>query len=68
MNREQLIKQMVDNFLGWKLPKDFMPDQGVSFKPNGGHNTHSWPIGTNILTAEQAREMFEHCLPNENRS
>ena len=65
MSRDELIKQAVDRFLGWQLPKDFLPDAGVSFKPNGEHGTVWWPIGTNILSADQAREMFEHCLTTE---
>lgn len=65
MTREDRIKEAVGRFLGWKLPRDFCPDGGVSFKPFGTHDTHSWPIGTNILTAEQARQMFEYCLPDE---
>jgi hypothetical protein len=28
-----MIDQMVDRFLSWKLPKDFSPDAGISFKP-----------------------------------
>lgn len=51
---------MVSRFLGWKLPDDFFPDAGISFKapqhPNG------WPIGTNLLTADQARAMLEYVL------
>lgn len=58
------VEGMVNRFLCWKLPDDFAPDAGVSFTP-GPHqspgNLH-WPIGTNLLTAVQAREMFEHCL------
>lgn len=61
-------KFMVDRFLAWKLPHDFCPDAGISFKPNplwdvqGPH----WPAGTNLLHAGQALEMFKHCvdLPN----
>lgn len=59
--------EMVTRFLGWKLPADFNPDCGVSFK-----QTHSesgpWgpqkhePIGTNLLNADQARAMLEHVL------
>lgn len=59
--REKLIKSMTDAFLGWNLPKDFAPDAGVSFSPPT--NSHGWPVGTNLFTAEQARQMFEHCLP-----
>lgn len=51
---------IVDRFLSWRLPDDFNPDCGVSFvKPN--HPT-SWPVGTNLLTATQARQMLEHVL------
>ena len=28
------IDEMVNRFLGWKLPKDFAPDGGISFKPS----------------------------------
>lgn len=46
---------MVDRFLGWKLPKDFAPDGGISFKESAW-----WPVGTNLLTADQAKEMLQH--------
>lgn len=70
------IDKMVDRFLGWKLPKDFCPDAGISFKPTkpyeGDEYGNSWwPIGTNLLTADQARAMIEHMLtetPNEKLS
>jgi len=60
------INAMVNRFLGWKLPKDFQPDSGISFSDInhrffGGYEK-SWPTGTNLLTAEQARAMFEHAL------
>jgi len=62
-----MIDKMVDRFLGWKLPKDFSPDGGISFKPTkpyeGDESGNSWwPIGTNLLTADQARAMIEHML------
>jgi hypothetical protein len=52
------VGKMVDRFLGWKLPQDFAPDAGISFTPS----THplGWPVGTNLLAAKQAKEMFEH--------
>lgn len=50
----------VDRFLGWRLPDDFFPDCGISFKPLGYPN--GWPIGTNLLTAAQAREMLAYVL------
>jgi len=61
------IDKMVDRFLCWMLPKDFSPDAGISFKPPkpDGYGAHWWPVGTNLLTADQARAMFEHCLANE---
>lgn len=55
------IDAMVDRFLAWKLPKDFQPDGGISFKPSVTH-PESWPIGTNLLTAVQARAMLEHIM------
>lgn len=67
-----MINKMVDRFLGWKLPKDFAPDAGISFKPtkpDGYDEPGCWPTGTNLLTAEQAREMVKHmladALPND---
>lgn len=65
---DALIDKMVDRFLGWKLPKDFYPDAGISFKPSQPYegdkygNDSYWPIGTNLFTAEQAREMIKHML------
>lgn len=59
--------EMVDRFLSWKLPDDFCPDAGITFKRTYneaspfGPSTHE-PIGTNLLTAEQARAMLEHVL------
>jgi len=53
------VDRMVDEFLKWRLPEDFAPDAGVVFtKPP---NWHWWPTGTNLLTAAQARAMFETC-------
>lgn len=64
---EQQINEMVNRFLSWKLPKDFCPDAGISFKPTkpyeGDEYGNSWwPIGTNLLSADQAREMIVHML------
>lgn len=59
------IEKMVDRFLGWKLPKDFCPDAGISFKPTkpDGYDLPGWwPAGTNLLTADQAKEMVRHML------
>ena len=61
------IDKMVSRFLCWKLPKDFHPDGGIVFIPTKGrgHDSPYWPVGTNLLTAEQARKMFEHATADE---
>jgi hypothetical protein len=55
------IKHMVDRFLMWKLPADFAPDAGISYKrPN---YDQSWsPVGTNLLDATQAEAMVRHMV------
>lgn len=52
--------RMVDLFLSWRLPSDFQPDGGISFTSRPIHE--SWPTGTNLFTASQARKMIEHLL------
>lgn len=56
------IYAMVQRFLGWPLPKDFAPDCFVSFDRDAARSNNSQPIGTNLFTADQARQMFEHAL------
>jgi hypothetical protein len=54
---EEQIEQMVNKFLSWQLPDDFMPDGGISYKkPYDGFQ----PIGTNLFTATQARQMIRY--------
>ena len=53
------IDKLVDRFLSWKLPRDFSPDGGISFVPSKTH-PDMWPIGTNLFTADQAKEMLAH--------
>ena len=61
MNCKNVIEQAVDRFLCWRLPEDFAPDGGITFDRNG----HKYePVGTNLLTAEQAKQMFLHCMPS----
>lgn len=60
------IKQMVDRFLGWKLPENFNPDGGINFKKMRNENT-SWPAkneptGTNLFDAQQAEEMVRYMV------
>ena len=55
------IDEMVNRFLSWKLPVDFSPDCNISFdRKTASTWPNSWPIGTNLLTADQAREMIKH--------
>lgn len=59
---------MVSRFLCWRLPATFSPDGGVSFdKKDRDPNSHWWPVGTNILNAEEARQMIEHILGLPNK-
>ena len=50
------IDKMVDLFLIWPLPKTVCPDQ-CALDRNFLHRT-----GTNLLTADEARQMFEYIL------
>lgn len=58
------LDAMVSRFLRWRLPDDFAPDSGISFTPisNPAWTHDTWPIGTNLLTAVQARAMLEYVL------
>lgn len=59
------VEQMVNRFLGWPLPKTFGPDCGITFdgrKDDEWNKNKTWPIGTNLLTAIEAKAMFEYCL------
>lgn len=67
--RRTITDAMVDRFLAWKLPEDFHPDAGISFSPyfnveyNAKHGKppqRHEPIGTNLFTAVQAKEMLAH--------
>lgn len=55
---------MVNRFLAWKIPERFFPDNSISFSPRSYQTFDSphWPTGTNLLDAEQAKEMFRHCV------
>lgn len=57
------VKTAVDRFLGWPLPKTFSPDCYIHFdRASADLQGVSWPSGTNLLNAEEARAMFEHVL------
>lgn len=59
-----LVPMLVDRFLGWKLPKDFAPDGGITFTPPHQNYDQAlqWPTGTCLLNAPQATAMFEYLL------
>jgi hypothetical protein len=61
---EDMVDRAVTRFLSWKLPKDFHPDGGIVFIPTKGRGYDSlhWPYGTNLLNAQQARDMLHHVL------
>lgn len=60
---DAVTDDMVSRFLGWKLPQHFYPDCHISFdREKASQLPHSWPVGTNLLTAEQARRMLEHVI------
>lgn len=63
---KEQIKHMVERFLTWRLPKDFNPDGGISFKryinENTNHPIKNEPVGTNLFDAEQAEAMIRHMI------
>lgn len=63
---EELIKNAVNKFLGWKLPDDFNPDGGISFKKEFNEHTEhpmkNEPVGTHLFSAQQAEEMIRYIL------
>jgi len=69
---EAQIKYMVQRFLSWRLPDDFSPDAGISFKAEYNENTQ-WPskhepTGTNLFDAGQATAMVRYMIdgmPND---
>lgn len=63
---DEQIKHMVDRFLQWKLPENFLPDAGISFKAEfNEHTAHPMkhePMGTNLFDATQADAMVRHMV------
>ncbi len=55
-------RAMIDRFLSWRLPDDFAPDCYVTFDRDRAKANNGWPIGTNLLTAEQALAMLAYVL------
>jgi len=59
---DDLVKRIVDRFLCWRLPDTFNPDCHISFdkSPDARGNPITWPIGTNLFCADEAKAMVEH--------
>jgi hypothetical protein len=63
--QEQHMKvtdEMVSRFLCWPLPKTFSPDCCIAFDRESASRLPTWPMGTNLLNADEARQMLEHVL------
>lgn len=63
---EDQIKYMTQRFLGWKLPVNFQPDAGISFKADYNVGT-PWPmkhepVGTNLFDADQAEALMRYLV------
>lgn len=60
------VRAVVERFLAWRLPADFNPDGGISFKADFNENTdypmRHEPSGTNLLDYRQAEAMVRHIL------
>lgn len=59
------INHMVNRFLAWRLPENFCPDAGISFKPTFNEHMPFGPMkheptGTNLFDATQAEGMIRH--------
>ena len=58
---EDQIKHMKDRFLGWHIPRDFSPVDGISYTPTP-HHKFNMPMGTNLFTATQAEAMIRYLV------
>lgn len=60
------IERMTQRFLGWPLPENFNPDDGITFSPivNAGtaHEYKRHPTGTNLLDYDQAKAMIQYIV------
>ena len=65
LHKRTIPQEMVERFLSWPLPIGFSPDCGISFDGRGkdamGYEKQ-WPVGTNLFSAEQARNMLEYVV------
>jgi hypothetical protein len=71
---DEQIKHMANRFLGWRLPDDFSPDAGISFKAEYNDSPgvmemlgidkpmRHQPVGTNLFDAVQAEAMVRYMI------
>lgn len=59
-----VVEEMVNRFLSWKLPEDFNPDGGIKYNRTRFHVSPNMerPFGTNLFTATQAEAMVRHMI------
>lgn len=66
---EDDIKLMAERFLRWKLPENFNPDGGISFKrmfnEQTTHPMRHEPTGTNLFDYAQAVAMVRHMVESQ---
>lgn len=60
----EVTAEMVSRFLCMPLPRTFSPDGGISFdrRKDQWNPNPSWPVGTNLFTAEETKAILEHVL------
>lgn len=60
---EDRLDKLVDRFLAWPLPKSVCSDVCVT-NSNYPHQR----VGTNLLTADEARQMIKYLLDSKGKS
>lgn len=65
---DEQVRYMANRFLGWRLPRDFHPDAGITYKPPmvgygpSAYESSDRPTGTNLFDASQAEEMVRYMV------
>ncbi len=61
---EEQIKHLVNRFLCYPFPSDLNPDGGISYRRSETSIkfNHPGPVGTNLLTADQAEAMVRYMV------
>jgi len=62
---KEQMRRLVDRFLSWPLPDSVCSDECVTKRDWG--KAEGWPkrVGTNLLTADEARQMLEYVLKGD---